>query len=67
VVPVRVLLDSGSQKSYIKLKLNKLGLTALEKEHVSFSKQQCDLVNVKLSGENQILSSLFSKYLFPFE
>ena len=62
LVPVRVLLDSGSQRSYITLKLKRrLGLNTLKKEPVSlnvfgsqsFSKQQCDLVHVKLLGKYQ--------------
>ena len=57
-----MLLDSGSQRSYITLKLkNRLGLTALKKESVSlnvfgsqsFSRQQCDLVKMKLLGRCQ--------------
>lgn len=62
LVPVRVLLDNGSQRSYITLKLkNRLGLNTQKKEPVSlivfgsqsFSKQQCDLVHVKLLGRSQ--------------
>ena len=62
LVPVRVLLDSGSQRSYITLKLkNRLGLIVLKKESVSlnvfgsqsFSRQQCDLVKMKLLGRCQ--------------
>lgn len=36
LVPVRALLDNGSQRSYIKTKLkNRFGFTALKKEPVS--------------------------------
>jgi len=38
LVPVRVLLDSGSQRSYITLKLkNRLGLKAIKKECASLN------------------------------
>ena len=59
---MRVLLDNGSQRSHITLKFkNRLGLKTRKKEPVSlnvfgsqsFSKQQCDLVHVKLLGRCQ--------------
>ena len=57
VAPVRVLLDNGSQRSYLTNSLKtRLGLKPLKKEIVnlnvfeydSFRKQICDLVKVKL-------------------
>ena len=59
MVPVRVLFDNGSQRSYLTNSLKmRLGLKPLKKEVVnlnvfgsdSFRKQICELVSVKLQG-----------------
>ena len=61
VVPVRVLFDNGSQRSYLTNSLKtRLGLKPLKKEVVnlnvfgsdSFKRQTCDLVKVKLQGKS---------------
>ena len=60
-VPVRVLFDNGSQRSYLTNSLKtRLGLKPLKKEIVnlnvfgsdSFRRQTCDLVKVKLQGRS---------------
>ena len=63
LVPVRVLIDhdSGSQRSYITSELQRrLGLKPIKTEllnlntfgNSSFSKKECDLVNLRLQGRN---------------
>ena len=61
IVPVRVLFDNGSQRSYLTNSLKiRLGLKPLKKEVVnlnvfgsdSFKRQTCDLVKVKLQGKS---------------
>ena len=61
LVPVRVLIDSGSQRSYITSELQrKLGLKPIKTELLnlntfgdsSFSKKECDLVNLRPQGRN---------------
>jgi hypothetical protein len=60
-VKARILFDSGSQRSYVTNSLkSKLGLVPLKRETLNlntfgdkrFSKQQCDLVQVSLQGNN---------------
>ena len=77
-VPVRVLFDSGSQKSYITNQLKaRLGLTPIKKEllnlnvfgSVTTRKQSCDVVKVKLQGkyneDAEILALGFSTICSP--
>ena len=61
LVKARILLDSGSQHSYITNSLkSKLSLVPLKRETLNlntfgdkqFSKQQCDIVQVSLQGKN---------------
>ena len=61
LLPVRVLLDSGSQRSYITNHLKrKLGLIPIETEtlnlntfgHEKFSKRDCDLIKLRLQGKD---------------
>ncbi|XP_046864671.1 uncharacterized protein LOC124459195 [Xenia sp. Carnegie-2017] len=60
-IPVRVLLDSGSQRTYVTNSLKtRLGLAPIRKEVVNlntfgnqhFTKQKCDLVHLSLKGKN---------------
>ena len=77
-VPVRVLFDSGSQKSYITNQLKaRLGLTPIRKEllnlnvfgSVATREQSCDVVMVKLQGkyneDAEILALGFSTICSP--
>ena len=77
-VPVRVLFDSGSQKSYITNQLKaRLGLTPIKKEllnlnvfgSVTTRKQSYDVVKVKLQGkyneDAEILALGFSTICSP--
>ncbi len=61
VIPVRVLVDSGSQRSYITTDLQRrLGLKPIKTEVLNlntfgdagFSKKECDLVELTLQGRN---------------
>ncbi|CAB4025471.1 PREDICTED: uncharacterized protein LOC107334226, partial [Paramuricea clavata] len=61
VLPVRVLIDTGSQRSYVTTGLQqKLGLKPIKKESLNlntfgdagFSKKDCDLVQLTLQGKN---------------
>ena len=61
-VPVRILFDNGSQRSYITNRLKtKLGLIPLKQETVhlnvfgseSFNKRRCDVVKLKLQGREE--------------
>ena len=63
-IPVRILLDSGSQRSYIANSLKKrLGLPTIKTETLnlntfgndSFIKQQCDMVRLLLKGKDRDL------------
>ena len=60
-VPVRVLMDGGSQRSYITNSLKtRLGLTSLRKENLNlntfgeeqYKQRQCDLVKVNIQGQD---------------
>ncbi len=66
-VPVRILFDSGSQRSYVTEELQrKLKLKTLKKETVylntfggeTFAKKVCNLVSLKLKGEKFISTRL---------
>ena len=61
LLPVRVLLDSGSQRSYITNHLNrKLGMIPIKTETLNlntfgndkFSKRDCDLIKLRLQGKH---------------
>ena len=61
LLPVRVLLDSGSQRSYITNHLKrKLGLIPIKTETLNlntfgnekFSKRDCDLIKLRLQGKH---------------
>ena len=61
-IPVRVLLDSGSQRSYVTNSLRKrLGLPTIKTETLNlntfgndtFTKQQCDMVRLSLKGNDR--------------
>ena len=61
LLPVRVLLDSGSQSSYITNNLKrKLGLIPTKTETLNlntfgnekFSKRDCDLIKLRLQGKH---------------
>ena len=71
-VPVRILLDSGSQRSYCTNALKeKLGLVPTKTETLSlntfgderFTKQRCDLVKLTLQGKNEDIE--ISALCFP--
>ena len=77
-IPVRVLFDSGSQKSYITNRLKtRLGLTPIKKELLNLNvfgsettrKQNCDVVKVRLQGryneDAEILALGFSTICSP--
>ena len=76
-VPVRILLDSGSQRSYCTNTLKeKLGLVPTKTETLSlntfgderFTKQRCDLVKLTLQGKNkdiEISALCFRKICSP--
>ena len=60
-LPVRVLMDGGSQRSYITNSLKtRLGLTSLRKENLNlntfgkeqYKRRQCDLVKVNIRGQD---------------
>lgn len=68
VVPVWMLFDNGSQRSYLTNSLKtRLGLKPLKKEvvnlNVSFKRQTCDLVKVKLQGKS---NEIFEFIAFGF-
>ena len=59
LIPIRALLDSGSQRSYMTNSLKtQLKLTPVRKERItlnmfgsnSFSKKECDMIEVRLQG-----------------
>ena len=61
LLPVRVLLDSGSQRSYVTNHLNRrLGLIPIKTEILNlntfgndkFSKRDCDLIKLRLQGKH---------------
>ena len=74
-IPVRVLLDSGSQRSYATNHLKKrLGLQPVKKETLNlntfgqdkFTKQKCDVVSLNLKGKDIEISALcFEKICSP--
>ena len=60
-LPVRILMDGGSQRSYITNSLKThLGLTSLRKENLNlntfgeeqYKRRQCDLVKVTMQGQD---------------
>ena len=71
-VPVRILLDSGSQRSYVTNALKeKLGLVPTKTETLNlntfgderFTKQRCDLVKLSLQGKDEEME--ISALCFP--
>ena len=71
-IPVRILLDSGSQRSYITDSLRKrLGLPTIRTETLNlntfgkddFAKQQCDMVQLSLKGNDR--DRLITVLCFP--
>ena len=77
MVPVRVLMDSGSQRSYVTESLkNKLGLVPEKTEVLNlnifgddkFRKQRCDQVRLQLQGQTkdiEIMALCFPKICSP--
>ena len=77
VVPVRVLMDSGSQRSYVTESLkNKLGLIPEKTEVLNlntfgddkFRKQRCDQIQLQLQGQTkdiEIMALCFPKICSP--